>query len=140
MRTLGLIGLAVALMILPGCQNITDAPASPDGPTLSAASYLPVAISAEDRPGTPRQVRCQVGDDPEQDCTLTPLFGDDSFQLDGEGIALRMVVTGNEAGAFRVFDPERRVGIGGSFSRSSASDPCWVADEGPPGLSPICVR
>lgn len=140
MRSLGLISLVLVVMIAPGCQRSADAPASPAGVTQSAATYSPVAISAEDQPGTPRQVRCQVGNDPEQDCTLTPLLGDESFQLDGEGIALRMMVRGNEAGAFAVFDPEHRVAVGGPFRRSSASDPCWTAEEGPPGLSPICVR
>lgn len=140
MRIFGSIGFILALMLLPGCQKANDAPPSPAGAAKSKAAYVPVAIAAEDEPGTPRTVRCQVGDSPETDCTLTPLFGDESFQLDGKDIALRLVVTGNEAGAFAVISPEHRVAVGGLFRRPSASDPCWTADEAPPGLSPICVR
>jgi hypothetical protein len=137
---IALVGIFAATALVLGCDRTTEAPP----PTAEIAqapdvAYTPIAIDEADEPGTPRQVRCQIGDAPEQDCTLTPLFGDDSFQLDGENVALRMVVTGNEGGLFEVFGPEHRVPMAGVYRRSSPSDPCWVADDAA-GPSPICIR
>lgn len=140
MRIIALVGICAAAALVLGCDRTAEAPpASAEVAQTPDAAYTPVAIDEEDEPGTPRQVRCQIGDNPEQDCTLTPLFGDDSFQLDGENVALRMVVTGNEGGLFEVFGPEHRVSVSGVYRRSSPTDPCWVADDaaGPPS---ICIR
>lgn len=132
-------GLCLATMILVGCDQ-QSAEAPPADAQQSEQAYSPVPIGAEDQPGTPRQVRCQIGASPEQDCTLTPLFGDESFQLDGVNVALRMVVTENEGALFEVMGPEHRVPIGGLYRRASTSDPCWTSGEVPEHLSPICVR
>jgi hypothetical protein len=130
----------MATILIAGCQRTSDEPSLPDAVTTQEPqSYSPVAIGIEDEPGQPREVRCQVGSAEEQACTLTPLFGDDSFQLDGADIALRMVVTGNEGGLFEVFSAEHRVPVMGTYRRSSPTDPCWVGED-VAGPTPICVR
>jgi hypothetical protein len=137
MRGFVLGGVCAAAVLMSGCQPAEEAPQAPA--ETAQAAYTPIPIGAEDEPGTPRQVRCQIGDRAEQDCTLTPLFGDESFQLDGQDIALRMVVTGNEGGLFEVFSAEHRVPLVGTYRRTSASDPCWTGAEAA-GPSPICIR
>ena len=113
-------------------------------PTVPAraqtAAYTPVPISAEDNPGRARQIRCQVGTDPETNCTFTPLFGDGSFQLDGPDIALRMVISDGEGGLFEVFGPDERVSIGGTYRRDPRDRACWIANEDTPAPSPVCAR
>ena len=128
-----IVFVAAALLCACGAAVEEDSPA----PELL---YATVAIDGADEPGTPRQVRCQVGDAAEQQCTLVPLFGDESFQLHGVDVSLRMVVTGNEGGLFEVISTHHRVPLAGVYRRASASDPCWVADEGAAGPSPICIR
>ena len=109
-------------------------------PPVQAAAYTPVPISAEDSPGRARQIRCQVGTDPETNCTFTPLFGDGSFQLDGPGIALRMVISDGEGGLFEVFGPDERVPIGGTYRRDPRDRACWIANEDTPAPSKVCAR
>jgi hypothetical protein len=138
MRIVSLVGICAAAALVLGCDRAAEAPPS-SAEVVPEVAYTPVAINDADQPGTPRQVRCQIGDNPEQDCTLTPLFGDESFQLDGENVAMRMVVTGNEGGLFEVFGPEHRVPMAGVYRRSSSTDECWVADDAA-GPSPICIR
>ena len=116
-----------------------SAPAEAKSPT-QAAAYTPVPISAEDSPGRARQVRCQVGTDPETNCTFTSLFGDGSFQLDGPDIALRMVISDGEGGLFAVFGPDDRVSIGGSYRRDPRDRACWIANESTPAPSKVCAR
>ena len=126
--------------LLGACQPQAAPPAaSPAAPASAAAAYEPVAIEAEDQPGTTRHVRCQIGDRPEQDCTLTPLFGDESFQLDGADVALRMVVADNEGSLFEVFGPTERVPVGLTYRRASPADPCWVG-AGDSTPAKVCVR
>lgn len=109
-------------------------------PAAQTAAYTPVPISAEDNPGRARQIRCQVGTDPETSCTFTPLFGDGSFQLDGPDIAYRMVISDGEGGLFAVFGPEDRVPVGGTYRRDARDRACWIANESTPAPSPICAR
>ena len=137
MRTMILAMACMAGLVLSACgkaEGSVDAPgadaaepaaadagqptakpaAAPPAPTSAkppaqTAAYTPVPISAEDNPGRARQIRCQVGSDPETNCTFTPLFGDGSFQLDGPDIAYRMVISDGEGGLFAVFGPEDRV-------------------------------
>jgi hypothetical protein len=130
--------LALATILIAGCQRTSEAPPPTAVATHEAESYSPFPIGLEDEPGSPRQVLCQVGSGEEHVCTTTPVFGDDSFQLDGPNIALRMVVTGNEGGLFEVFSAENRVPVVGTYRRSSPTDPCWVSDGA--GPSPICIR
>jgi hypothetical protein len=142
MRKTDLVSILAAAALACACEQPVESvpPSAATAEEASEASYSPIPIDAADEPGTPRQVRCQIGSETEQTCTLTPLFGDDSFQLDGAGVALRMVVTGNEGGLFEVMGAEQRVPIAGVYRRSSPSDPCWVAEEGAAGPSPICIR
>lgn len=116
------------------------AEAAPPAPQASSRGYTPVPVSAEDQPGRARQIRCQIGTDPEVGCTFTPLFGDGSFQLDGPDIALRMVITEGEGSLFEVFGPERRVPVGGMYRRDTRDRACWVAEEDTPAPSRICAR
>jgi hypothetical protein len=103
MRKTDLVSILAAAALACACeQAVEPAPSAATAEEASEASYSPIPIDAADEPGTPRQVRCQIGSEAAQTCTLTPLFGDDSFQLDGAGVALRMVVTGNEGGLFEV--------------------------------------
>lgn len=141
MRVTSLTTLCVVVGLVFVGQRAAESqspPAEPD--QASAGAYSRVQIDPADEPGTPREVLCQIGDEPEQTCILTPLFGDDSFQLDGDGVALRMVVSGNEGGLFEVISHEQRVPVGGVYRRSSASDPCWVAERSSSSPSPICLR
>ncbi|MDP3405610.1 MAG: hypothetical protein Q8S03_13020 [Brevundimonas sp.] len=119
--------------------NGADAPSAPAAPQR-ATGYTPVPISAEDQPGRARQIRCQVGTDPETNCTFTPLFGDGSFQLDGPDIAYRMVISDGEGGLFAVFGPEDRVPVGGTYRRDKRDRACWIANEETPAPARICAR
>ncbi|MBX9617372.1 MAG: hypothetical protein K2X25_17405 [Caulobacteraceae bacterium] len=164
MRLTMLVTMGLAALVLAGCgqgEASTDAPsapaavaaapeagvpaAAPDATSAPAAlqraaAYTPVPISAEDQPGRARQIRCQVGTDPETNCTFTPLFGDGSFQLDGPGIAYRMVISDGEGGLFAVFGPEDRVPVGGTYRRDKRDRACWIANEETPAPARICAR
>lgn len=161
MRTMILAMACMAGLVLSACgkaESSVDAPgadaaeptaASAEGPAAppartapatQRAAYTPMPISAEDNPGRARQIRCQVGTDPETNCTFTPLFGDGSFQLDGPDIAYRMVISDGEGGLFAVFGPEDRVPVGGTYRRDARDRACWIANESTPAPSPICAR
>lgn len=116
-------------------DDSTDAGGSP-----SRQAYTPVAVSREDNPGRARQIRCQVGAAAETDCTFTPLFGDGSFQLDGPGIALRMVISDGEGSLFAVMSAEERVPIGSFYRRDSRDRACWVEVEKTSAPSRVCAR
>lgn len=120
----------------PEAARATPATAAPQ----RTAGYTPVPISADDQPGRARQIRCQVGNDPETGCTFTPLFGDGSFQLDGPDIAYRMVISDGEGGLFAVFGPEDRVPVGGTYRRDKRDRACWIANEETPAPARICAR
>lgn len=164
MRLTILVTVGLAALVVAGCgqgEVSTDAPSAPAAvaaateaaapaaaPEASsapaapqrAAGYTPVPISAEDQPGRARQIRCQVGTDPETNCTFTPLFGDGSFQLDGPDIAYRMVISDGEGGLFAVFGPEDRVPVGGTYRRDKRDRACWIANEETPAPARICAR
>jgi hypothetical protein len=121
--------------------------AAPSAPATAAApapqrtaGYTPVPISADDQPGRARQIRCQVGTDPETGCTFTPLFGDGSFQLDGPDIAYRLVISDGEGGLFAVIGQDDYVPIGGTYRRDTRDRACWIANEETPAPSRICAR
>jgi hypothetical protein len=139
MRATFLLFCCCAAVLVVGCRRSAEtAPPASDG--ASVREYAPISIAAVDEPGTPRIVRCQVGDESEQICTFTPLFNNDSFQLDGEGVALRMVVTEDEGALFEIISSDYRVPLRGAYRRSSPIDPCWTAESGSSSPSPICVR
>jgi len=138
MRITTLATTYLATLALWGCGAATGADDAPATPETSA--YTPVPITADDQPGSARQVRCQVGSAAEATCTFTPLFGDESLQLDGPDIALRLVVIDGEGTLFEVFGPERRVGIGGTYHRDPRDRGCWIANADSSAPSRICAR
>lgn len=132
---------AAAKPSTPAVVAAPSAGAKPAAPAAQrTAGYTPVPISAEDSPGRARQIRCQVGTDPETGCTFTPLFGDGSFQLDGPDIAYRMVISDGEGGLFAVFGPDDRVPVGGTYRRDTRDRACWIANEETPAPARICAR
>lgn len=101
-------------------------------------SYSVVPVAADERSGPSREIRCSVGTMAETGCTFTPLFGDGSFQLDGPGIAVRMIIADGEGFLFEVFGPERRTAVNGAYIRNPRDRACWVSTSN--GPSPVCAR
>jgi hypothetical protein len=87
-----------------------------------------------------RQARCEFNDEPAQVCTFTQVLGDGSFDVETSDRSVRILVDGQEAAAFEVFGPDRRVPLPGNF-HSDRSDPaCWVADDNELPLYRVCAR
>ncbi len=128
--------LAVAAVSLAVSAPAVASPAEPVAAPQRGYSVVPVA--PDERSGRSRQIRCRVGDMAETACTFTPLFGDGSFQLDGPGVAVRMIIDDGTGYLFEVFGPERRTAVGGAYIRNTRDRACWVATEG--GPSPVCAR
>jgi hypothetical protein len=107
-------------------------------PPAAQQNYDVVPVAPDERSGRSRQIRCRVGDMAETTCTFTPLFGDGSFQLDGPGVAVRMIIDDGTGYLFEVFGPDRRTAVGGAYIRNPRDRACWVATDG--GPSPVCAR
>jgi hypothetical protein len=103
------------------------------------------SVSADDRSGPSRHVKCQLDNGPAQPCRFTPLFGDGSFNIELEkGRELRIVVDGERGWLFVPVSPEQRIRILNGYHRDEVDRACWVADgvrdealAGPPNR--ICV-
>jgi hypothetical protein len=87
-----------------------------------------------------RQARCEFNDEPAQACTFTQVLGDGSFDVETSDRIVRMLVGGQEAAAFEVFGPERRVPLPGNFRRDRSDPACWVADDNSLPLYRVCAR
>lgn len=131
MRTIIMAGFAAAVVFATG-----PVIAEPAAPTVQAYTVVPVA--ADERSGPSRRITCSVGDMRQTTCTFTPLFGDGSFQLDGPGVAVRLIISDGEGSLFEVFGPTRRVAIGGVYTRDPRDRACWVSKDG--GPTPVCAR
>lgn len=117
----------------------TPAVAGPAEPTAGPQrGYTVVPVAPDERSGRSREVRCRVGEMAETRCTFTPLFGDGSFQLDGPGVAVRLIIDNGTGYLFEVFGPDRRTAVGGAYIRNPRDRACWVATDG--GPSPVCAR
>ena len=127
-------GAAALLFALAGTAAAEPAPpvAAPQ------QNYTVVPVAADERSGRSRQIRCSVGQMRETACTFTPLFGDGSFQLDGPGVAVRLIITNGEGSLFEVISATRRVPVGGTYVRNPRDRACWIATSD--GPSPVCAR
>lgn len=112
-----------------------QAPAGAEPASAEAAQ----AKEEEERRGRSRQARCRIGDEPEQPCTFTPVFGDGSFDIEMPDRQLRLIVDGEEAAPFEVIG-QRRIPIPGLLRRDPADRACWVAQDADAGLSRVCAR
>jgi len=96
--------------------------------SIFAATLAPDAVSADDRSGPSRQVKCRLDNGRPEACRFTPLFGDGSFNIElSEGRELRIVVDGKRGWLFVPLSPDRRSALG-SFHRDEQDRACWVAD------------
>lgn len=128
--------LAATAASLALSASAAAAPAEPVAAPQRGYTVVPVA--ADERSGRSREVRCRVGEMAETTCTFTPLFGDGSFQLDGPGVAVRLIIDDGTGYLFEVFGPDRRTPVGGAYIRNPRDRACWVATDG--GPSPVCAR
>ena len=127
-------GFALALAF----GTATSGAATPAPAQSKGQAYSVVPVSPDERSGRSRQIRCSVGQMRETACTFTPLFGDGSFQLDGPGIAMRLLIIEGEGHMFEVFGPTRRVAVGGVYIRNPRDRACWITTTD--GPSPVCAR
>jgi hypothetical protein len=118
------------LLALPGCGE-------PAGGGNSVPAF---EVAAEERSGPSERRSCRFGSEAPEPCVVTPLFGDGSFEVSSETQAVRLIVDGDEADAFAVFGPDRRVPMAGRYRRDPNDRNCWLGSdpEVEPGL--ICIR
>lgn len=130
MRSLLLSALALtsALVAVPAAASAQSKP----------QAYEVVPVAPDERSGRSREIQCSVGQMAETTCTFTPLFGDGSFQLDGPGVAVRLIIDGTEGSLFEVFGETRRVPVGGVYIRNPRDRACWITTSD--GPSPVCAR
>lgn len=128
----------------PTAESAQKPPRSSGGGPLNAeVSPRPQALAAAEEEeverGPTRQARCQIDDEPERPCALTPVFGDGSFDIEMPDRQLRLIVSGEEAAPFELIGT-RRIPLAGLLRRDPQDRACWVAEEPDLGLDRVCAR
>ena len=97
---------------------------------LAAALGQGDAVAPEDRSGRSREAQCRIDSGSREKCRFTPLFGDGSFNIElPDGNEYRVVVRGEDAWAFVVMGPQKRIRLWWKYHRSAEDRACWVTDD-----------